>query len=344
MKQRVSITDVAKKADVSIATVSNVVNNKGRVSSETVARIETVIKELGYVPSMSARNLKQKQSHLIGVIVPFLHVGTIQDNPFYWNLVSGIEAGAKDKQFHVILSGIVEGEETLSFVKQQHLDGLIVVGVGPGSSILEQVLDLNVPVVFMDSYLDDEELYEVMIDDENGGYIGAKKLLDEGFKEIAILCGDVGHSNVTMKRIAGVEKAFLDHNVDLKGLTIVEAPVSMKGGQEATRRVIESTCKAVFSFSDVAALGLIKGLNDESYHVPKDFSIVGFDDLYFTEYTIPTITTVRQDIVGKGKAAVELLMKQLSKSEEICEKKSGTASSFNRQKQCEVIKNYPFLG
>ena len=103
MRERVSITDVAKKANASIATVSNVVNKKGRVSMETVERIEAVIKELGYIPSMSARNLKQKQSHLIGVIVPFLHVGTIQDNPFYWNLVSGVEAGAKDREFHVIL-------------------------------------------------------------------------------------------------------------------------------------------------------------------------------------------------------------------------------------------------
>ncbi|MCD8501195.1 MAG: hypothetical protein LRY71_05330 [Bacillaceae bacterium] len=132
---------------------------------------------------MSARNLKQKQSHLIGVIVPFLHVGTIQDNPFYWNLVSGIEAGAKDQKFHVILSGVVEGEETLSFVKQQHLDGLIVVGVGPESSILEQVLDLNVPVVFMDSYLEDDDLYEVLIDDENGGYLGAKKTTRRGLQK-----------------------------------------------------------------------------------------------------------------------------------------------------------------
>ncbi|MCD8501194.1 MAG: substrate-binding domain-containing protein [Bacillaceae bacterium] len=135
------------------------------------------------------------------------------------------------------------------------------------------------------------------------------------------MCGDYGHSKVTMKRLAGVEKAFVEQQVDLKGIKIIESPVSMKGGEAATNRIIGLNYKAVFSFSDVAALGLIKGLSDEGYHVPNDFSIVGFDNLYFTEYTIPTITTIRQDIVGKGKAAVQLLLRQLNPASELKEKK-----------------------
>ncbi|MED4014467.1 LacI family DNA-binding transcriptional regulator [Sutcliffiella cohnii] len=312
MKSRVSINDVAKRANVSIATVSNVINGKGRVSESTVERINNIIAELGYIPSISARNLKQKQSHLIGVIVPFQKTGSLKDNPFYWDLVAGIENGARDSKFHVILTGVVDGEEAFTFAKERHLDGVIVVGAHDGSSTVEQVKKLGIPAVFMDSYLSDESLYQVLLDDEEGGYLAAKYLLENNHSNISVISGKVKDSRVSFKRLEGVKRAFMEKGLTFNPNFLVEGPVSMAGGLKATNTILKSKCSAVLCFSDVVSLGLIRGLQSNGYQVPDDISVVGFDDLYFTQYTTPTITTIQQDIVEKGRVAVDLIIKQLN--------------------------------
>ena len=148
---KVTIKDIAREAGVSVATVSNVLNGKGRVSAETAERIQRIIAEKNFVPSTLARGLKNKNTQLISVIVPYLKRGNFEENPFFWQLISGVEMGTKDHKFNVMLTR-VEQDNDLSFV-QMHNDRLIVVGIDADSGVYRD-LGFKNPTVFMDSYID----------------------------------------------------------------------------------------------------------------------------------------------------------------------------------------------
>jgi LacI family transcriptional regulator len=317
MKHRISITHVAEKANVSIATVSNVINGKGRVSKKTVDRVNKVIKELGFSPSMAARNLKAISSQMIGVVVPGLgHKGRLHANPFYWDLVSGIEEGARDREFHVMLTSVSEEEETFSFVKERHLDGLIVVGGDEEMKAMDQLLNLDVPRVFVDSYLADPNLYQVLLDDQAGGYMAARHLTELGHKRIALITETMGdHEGVNYNRYLGCQKALEEAGISLDEELIFTKAVttSAKAGYEAVRELLKSVddITAIITFSDIKAMGIIKYLTSHNIKVPNDISVVGFDGLFFSEYTTPSLTTVYQDTVRKGQEAMELLLDQI---------------------------------
>ncbi|MBU9710856.1 LacI family DNA-binding transcriptional regulator [Evansella tamaricis] len=323
MKQRPNIHDVADRAGVSIATVSNVINEKGRVSEKTVSKVKMIIEEMGFTPNLSARSLKQMKSSLIGLIVPFQQDdGNLQDNPFYWNLVSGIEAGTRDQKFHVIISGVNENKgEVLDFVKERNIDGLVVVGTYQGSPIMERIKEMQVPCVFIDSYLMEPDLYQVYLDDEQGGYTGTKYLLDKGHTKIAVVGGEAKEDGVTKGRLQGHRIALESRGLTYDERYRIETPGSMEGGYLAAEEIRKlSDVTAVFCFSDVVAFGLMKGLHDLDYKIPEDISIIGFDDLYFSKYVSPPLTTISQDVSMKGRMATQLLIKQIEKMEVVNKK------------------------
>lgn len=235
MNNKITIKDIAQIANVSIATVSNVMNGTGRVSSTTSAKVNKVIQEMNFAPSASARNLKDKKSHLIAVVVPLLEKGMIQDNPFYWELVRGVEKGARNHQVQIMLLGIDE-TENFSFVKTRHLDGLIVVGVFERSSSYEQILNLGVPCVFLDSYLSDPELHQVCLDDEAGGYLGTKHLLGLGHQNIAILTGKLQEGGVNYFRYQGYLRALRENGITKNDKLVFEESSSIQGGYQAAQK------------------------------------------------------------------------------------------------------------
>lgn len=321
--QKVNIKDVAEKAGVSIATVSNVVNQKGRVSEKMAQHIQSIIKEMGYSPNISARGLKQQQSYLIGMIVPFQNEeGNLQDNPFYWNLVSGIELGARHEKFHVILSGINEDQEnTLDFVNDRHIDGLVVVGANRHSSLIQKINELNKPCVYIDSYLDDKEKYEVHLNDEQGAFDGTEYLLKRGHRNIAVVSGSLTEGGVTEARLKGHKSALEKKGLTFAGNHHIEVPVSIEGGLQAAAGLQNmNDISAVFCFSDVTAFGLMKGLNDAGISIPDEVSVMGFDDLYFSKFLLPPLTTISQDIRLKGKTAAQLLIGQIHHRHDIKKK------------------------
>lgn len=313
MNNKVSIKDIARIANVSIATVSNVINGKGRVSANTVSKVNKIIQEMQFVPSASARSLKDMNSHLIGVVVPFLEKGMLQDNPFYWELLRGVESGARNHELQVILLGIDEDED-FSFVKQRHLDGLIVVGVYEHTSAFQKLLALNIPCVFLDSHLTTKELHQIDLDDEAGGYLGTKHLIGLGHKVIGVLTGKLEEGGVNYFRYQGYLRALKESGIPIDRDLIFEEAPSIQGGYQVAQRLgsYKAKISAIFAFSDVSAIGLIRGLHDIGVTVPTDISVVGFDDIFYSPYMIPSLTTIRQDIVSKGQIAVTMLLDQIN--------------------------------
>lgn len=316
MTNKISIKDIAKIANVSIATVSNVINGTGRVSAETAAKVKKVIQELQFVPSASARSLKDKNSHLIAIVVPFIEKGILQDNPFYWELVRGVESGARNHEVQVILLGISEAED-FSFVKGRHLDGLIVVGVYQHSEAFRKIKSIGVPCVFLDSYLSDSSLYQVELDDEAGGYLATKHLIGLGHRDIAVLTGKMEQSGVISCRYQGYLRALREAGIPESPDYVLQADSSVHGGYQAAQKLgsLADRISAIFALSDVSAMGLIRGLHDLGLRVPEDISVIGFDDIFYTQYMIPSLTTIQQDIVNKGQEAVKMLLDQINGTE-----------------------------
>ncbi|MBD8069539.1 LacI family DNA-binding transcriptional regulator [Bacillus sp. PS06] len=314
--ERPTIKDIARMANVSIGTVSNVINGKGRYSEETRKKIEKIIKESNYMPNVAARSLKDKMNPLIALVVPFAPRGEIAMNPFFSQLIAGVESGARDRRFHVIVTG-VKDEPDLSFLLEKQITGLIVFGANDNPDLLEDIRRLHLPTVYMDSYLSDPDLYQVGLNDEMGGYLGTKYLISQGHRSIMVISGQVGESvnynSIGHYRLAGYRKALEEAGIEYNPDFIIPNNFSLEEGYHSAQQIMQyrGQVTAVFAFSDLAAMGLIKGFYDLNISVPDDFSVMGFDDLYFSEYVTPGLTTVRQDIYGRGQAAVKLVIDQI---------------------------------
>lgn len=309
----ITIKDIANEANVSTATVSNVINNTGRVSADTAKKIKKIIKKHDYSPNVSARNLKNKNSNLIGLVVPYLQKGELEDNPFFWELFNGVENGAKDKDLDVILTGM-DPEKGFEVFNKQYLDGLIIIGLNQKNDLYKQLKNLNIPIVLMDSYIQDKEIYQVNNKDEEGGFIATKYLANLGHQNIAIITGPLDQNGVDRKRLDGYKKALDEQNINFNEEHVFETGVSLAEGYKVSQKLFAKMDEitAAFILSDIGAMGLIKGCKELGIDIPADLSLVGYDDLYYSDYLIPSLTTVNQNIYLKGKTAVHMLFDQIN--------------------------------
>ncbi|MGE6227087.1 LacI family DNA-binding transcriptional regulator [Paenibacillus chitinolyticus] len=310
---KITIKDIAAEAGVSIATVSNVMNGTGRVSGETAKRVLQVIDRHDYAPSTAARFLKERRSQLIGILVPTGDRGRLEDNPFYWQLVMAVEAEAREERLHVIVSGVTE-EDPLTFVQERQLDGIIAIGITGDSPLLGRIAQLDVPCVYLDCYLaGGENLQVVNMNDRMGGYLGTKHLLSLGHERIAVIAGDIVTSGVYEERWLGYTRALEESGIEADRALLVETPVSLLGGYHSAQQVYMLSPKvtAVFAFSDVAAIGLMKGLQELGVRIPDDLSVMGYDDIDYAGFMTPSLTTIRQDIGTKGKTAIRRILSMI---------------------------------
>ena len=178
-----------------------------KVSSETIDRIKKIIETLNYIPDFSARSLVKNQSKLIGIVIPQTesHKQLILENPFYSEMISGIEGKLREYGYHLLLSGVNQGESYLDLSIQRNLDGAIMMGIYP-----EQFYDgfkkINIPIVLIDSYINDSYFKRIGIDDEYGGYLATKYLIDKGHSNIGLVTGAIRKDGV-VENVSSVTKS-----------------------------------------------------------------------------------------------------------------------------------------
>ena len=204
MKKRATIKDVANEAQVSPATISYVLNNKESISAETKERVLEAIKRLNYVPNLSARSLAANTSKLIGVLIPQTEDSSMLmfNNPFYSEIIGGIEYGARVNGYHVLISGTNADESYLRLAKERNLDGIIIIGMYP-DDFFNELKKTQIPIVLIDSYCSDHYFHSVQINDRYGAYIATKYLLDKGHRSVALIAGEVKKNGVVEKRDLG---------------------------------------------------------------------------------------------------------------------------------------------
>jgi LacI family transcriptional regulator len=325
MKNKVTIKEVAKKAGVSSATVSYVLNKKETISEETKKRVWKAIDELRYVPDLSARSLTAGSSKLIGVLIPQTENSSriMFENNFYSEILGSIEYCARLKGYHILISAADTTEKYLNLVKERNLDGVIVIGIYP-NSFYKEMKKSKIPIVLIDSYCNDHYYHSIRIDDVYGGYLSTKYMIEHGHRKIAFFCGEIKENGVMKKRLQGYCEALDEYGIKYNEDYVFEGKVNYESGIVLADSLCKSNVKAtaVVTTADILAISAIKAFYEQGIRVPDDISIIGFDDLQISKYITPGLTTVHQEISMKGKQAMDLLIKNIenptmTKQEEI---------------------------
>jgi DNA-binding LacI/PurR family transcriptional regulator len=318
MNKRATIKDVASEAQVSPATISYVLNNKESISAETRERVMQAIRKLNYVPNLSARGLVANNSHLIGVVIPQTEDSSMLmfSNPFYSEIIGGIEYSARVNGYHVLISGTNADDSYLKLAKERNLDGIIIIGMY-ADAFFNELKKAQIPIVLIDSYCVDHYFHSVQINDRYGAYIATKYLLDNGHRDIALVAGELKQNGVMEMRYRGYCDALKEFGIPLRSQLVFEGRVDFKSGMLQGERIAKSHMKptAAFASADIMAIGAIKRLSQLGYNIPGDISIVGFDDINVSQYINPGLTTVKQDIQKKGETAVKIILSGIANSQ-----------------------------
>ncbi|WP_291566571.1 MULTISPECIES: LacI family DNA-binding transcriptional regulator [unclassified Clostridium] len=302
---KVTIKDVAKKANVSITTVSRVINKiEGYTNEETKKRILKVIEELDYKPNALARSLVTKRTKTIGLILPDI------SNPFFPSIAKSVEDLVNELGYNLILCNSYDDTEKeanyINVLKEKCVDGILL-----SSKQTKDKYDIykdDVPMVFIDRKPEVEIKYGVFVDNYKGAYNATKHLIDLGHRSIACITGPK-NINTTIERLRGYKDALIDNHIECDETIIKSNDYAIEGGYEAAKDLIKNhNITAIFTHDDLMACGVYKAAKELSYKIPDDISVVGFDDITLVEFLDPPLTTIKQPTEDIGKVSVEILM------------------------------------
>ncbi|MGB4570499.1 MAG: LacI family DNA-binding transcriptional regulator [Tepidanaerobacteraceae bacterium] len=308
-----TIYDVAKKAGVSIATVSRVLNNSNVVSEKTRQRVKRAIEELNYTPNVIASALTKKSTLTLGLLIPDI------SNPFSSELSRGVEDASNDFGFNTVICNTdycPEKETTyISLLRQKSVDGFIISTADYNDENVIELLKDDVPLVLLGRDIEETEGYPIDIvgsDNIKGGYIATKHLIDLGHKKIACLLGPP-RIKVNLEREIGYLRAMEVANLKVYTNLVGYGDFKLEFGYKKTLEFFKGPLKptAIFAANDLTALGAIRAIKELGLSVPEDVSVVGYDNTILAEMTDPPLTTVSQQMRKMGYLATELLIKRI---------------------------------
>ncbi|WP_027727983.1 LacI family DNA-binding transcriptional regulator [Treponema sp. C6A8] len=319
-----TIKEIAALAGVSPTTVSNVIHgNTKKVSPEKYKKVQKILDEIHFAPNLAASMLAHNTSHIVGIILNYDARDddlAIQD-PYVSAIIGTLEQNLQKNGYYTMLYSNDDFSKWIKLISTWNMAGLILLGVsGHKAELVRQ--SANVPVVFIDSYLSDEEkdeksdggksFFNVGLEDLYGGFLMTEYLIECGHRKIAFLADNTQPSGVDAFRLIGLKNSLLKHGISFgpdgdcdfvpitknkeKRLQIVEKLISQK------------RFTALFFASDFYASEAVQNLEKKGHSIPDEVSVVGFDNNSYAEFSNPGLTTVNQDIFEKGKSAVSLLV------------------------------------
>ncbi|WP_408070759.1 LacI family DNA-binding transcriptional regulator [Butyrivibrio sp. JL13D10] len=310
-----NLKTIAKLAGVSTATVSNVINgNFHKVSEETRRKVEKIIKESNYKPNVMARSLAKKESHLIGVVVPYL--GKDEDfftNPYNAHIIAALERYVRQHDYYIMLRCVGYPGEIIPLLSSWNVDGAFFLGVYK-EEVKEIRERIEIPMVFIDTYAPGEPIVNIGIEDYRGGYLSAKYLIGKGHKKLALVAPKINGEGVIKERQQGFidacneSKIKFNPNSDIYTCDSIYSR-AVEVGQDLV--FSNNGYTAVATMSDIVAYGVIEGLSQCGIRVPFDMSVVGFDNLPDCDVMTPKLTSVAQDFVWKAEKAGEYLFRMI---------------------------------
>lgn len=306
-----SIKDVAKEAGVSIATVSRVLNDIDVVNEDTKKKVLDAIKELGYRPNIIARSLKTQRTKTIGILIPDI------SSQFYPDIVRGAEDVSNIYDYNVILCNsdfdIDKEKEYLRVLKEKMVDGVIYMSSSLNDEILNLINELDLKTILVETK-DQEGLFpSVTIDNIKACYDGTKYLIDKGIKNFSFIGVNGSTMNAWGERYIGFEKALKEAGLNIDEDLIHFDSLRVKSGCEGAEKFVKSGKKfeAIICASDEIAMGAINTLREQGIKVPRDVSVIGFNNNYAASIFYPKITTISQPSYDMGSVAMRMLIKLL---------------------------------
>jgi len=302
----VSIRDVARHARVSIATVSRAVNRITTVDPELAKRVWKAVEEVGYVPNTQARALVSGRSRILGLIVSEI------TNPFFPELVQEFENLAVSQGYEVMIGSTnydpVRTESLIRRMLQRGVDGVAVMTFGIEEELVRKLVEREFPLVFVDAGPDLPNIRVLKVNYAEGIREAVQHLAALGHRHIAFITGPLRMRSAVARR-DGFLKSMAELGLSVPAEHIVEGNHTMEGGMEAMERLagLEGLPTAVLCSNDMTAIGVLHALDRTTNSVPKEISVVGFDDIHLAQFMLPPLTTVRMSCKDLAAAAIEAL-------------------------------------
>lgn len=320
----VTIREVAKKAGVSVMTVSRVINGKSNVKESTREKVLKAIEELGYVPNSVARSLTLKKTATIGLVISDI------TNPFFTTVARGVEDTAISKHFTVILCNTDENpEKELMYIEvlaRHKVDGVIFTSASGKKSPLKSFFLRNIPLVLIDRTIEGVEDVDIVRGDSVlGAYMLTKHLIELGHKRIGIVVGSK-HISTAVDRIEGYKRALKDFNIPIDENLIKineNSKFSKEDGYRLTKELLnmDNPPTAIFGGNNLMSIGAILAIREMGLKIPEDISLVSFDDIESLSEVYPFLTVVKQPAYSMGVLATELLIRRIENKDKIKEKR-----------------------
>ncbi|MCM3633889.1 LacI family DNA-binding transcriptional regulator [Paenibacillus camelliae] len=332
---KITIYDVAEKAGVSIATVSKVINNTGRISDKTRKKVWSIMEELDYQPSAVASALSGKSTFTIGLTLPDLA------NPYFAEIARAIEDQGRKHGFNVFMcstdNDASKEEEYYQLFMKKRVDGIIMVSRDKENVIVKKILNEKVPLVMIAREFFAVPVTSVMVDDYYGGMQAGQHLLEQGHQRIAVIVENLTELG-SKERLRGASDAAKEADIAIPESYVIEGGYTLDSGKAAMKQLLmlEQRPTAVFACNDILAIGAIQAVRESGLRVPEDISIVGYDNTILATIVDPPLTTVAQPIKEIGERAVALLVEQIQSKESLRQRVVLMPDLVVRQSTCAI--------
>lgn len=321
-----TIKDVAKRAGVTIGTVSRVLNNKKWVSEDCRKKVLVAIKDLHYKPQAHARRLRQKHSRICGVIAP--HHTSIFHSPFFTSIMEGLEEVAAEKQYRLLLHPLNETARAQvsyrTLLGDGSVDGMFVLNAWSTDASIRDLVEANVPFVLVNGKITgQEDLPYVGFDNRGGVKKAVDHLVQLGHERIGIINGKMTTTNA-LERFQSFQENLAEHKLEFQNEWAADGDYEEEGGCKAALKIISAVRRpsAIICASDLMAIGAVRALKEKGVSVPQDISIIGFDNMEEAVYHDPPLTTVAFSAYEMGKLAAQKMFQIIA--EEPLEEKATT--------------------
>ncbi len=314
----VTISDIAKKAGVSLATVSRVLNDSGYVKEETRERILEVIKELNYTPSAIARSLSKSKTNTLGVLVPDI------TNPFFGEVIKGISQIADESNLNIILCDTDDNKDkelkSLKMLTEQRIQGIIIMPTSVeddfNSEYLKTLENMGIPIVLVDGHVKYSSFSGVFVDNIKGSYDAVETLIKEGHEKIAIITGRM-NSKPAKDRFIGYKKALMMNNIEMEDKYVFYGDYRQESGYKYTKEILEMEDRpsAIFVSNNMMTLGCLKAIFEGNFKIPEDISIISFDRIDILDTLGLNVSYVNGPSVELGKIGMKMLIESLDENE-----------------------------
>ena len=314
-KKQATLKSIAEHVGVSITTVSRVLSGQARryrISEKTEDTILRTAEQFHYTPNHIARGLRLKRTFTLGLVIPDI------SNPFFAHIAKSISIEARKKGYSIILCDSLESTkleiEFLQLLQSRKVDGFIICPVGQQSKHLEQLYNRGVKMVIIDRVFEQLKCPRVLSDNYHGALKAVSYFIENGHTIIGSIQG-LHDTSVNQDRIQGYRDALKMHNLPVDESLIVGDSFGDKNGYISAKLLLNREIRptAIFAFSNLISLGIIRAISEEKLEIPDDISLISFDDQPYSDHLSTPLTTIRQHSFEMGEIACKLLINQIEK-------------------------------